>query len=140
MGDEKVFCNHCREEGTTIGDIMRKPQSSSESANASIFVTRNEQMEGVEDVEPPKCQCLSRIVYGYIVPKSVIQAPVTVRKRSCTGHNFKRQLIFLKQFLVLRIVVRRGTVEDRIEFFGLLVRNTRILDYGECRPVAQSRI
>src|SRR5260370_9926759 len=97
-------------------------------------------MEGVEDVEPAKWQVLPGIAYGYVVPKSVIKAPVTVRKRSTPDHNFKRQLIFLKQFLVLRIVVRGCTVEDRIEFFGLLVRNTRILDYGECRPVAQSRI
>ena len=140
MGKKKILSNHCREEGPPVGDIMRKPHSSSESANPSILVAFKEQMEGVEYVESSQHQRPSYILHRNIVPKIVIQSPVAVRQRSRTCHNFKRQFIFIKQFFVFRIIVRGGTVEDRVQLFGLLVCNTGILDRGECRPVTQGRI
>src|ERR1700757_4575923 len=96
MINEKVFCNHGCKEGSTIGDVMREPQPRSESPNAPIFVTANKQMEGVEDVKPSKYQCLPHVIDRYIVPKPVIQAPVTVRKRRPAGHDLQGQHVFLK--------------------------------------------
>src|SRR5438034_3895370 len=100
---QEIFCNQRRKKGSTISDILRKPQTGCQSANRSIFIACLKQVKGVKNIEPSENQSLSGIVHRHVVPELVIEVPVTVRQRSRTCHNFKCQFIFLKQFFVFRI-------------------------------------
>src|SRR5580692_1743942 len=98
--NQKVFCDQRSKKGSTVSDIVRKPQSGHQSTNRSVFIACPKQVKSVENVEPSENQCLSGIVHRHIVPKPVIQSPVTAWKRGRTSHDFKRQCVLLKQIFV----------------------------------------
>src|SRR5437667_3401436 len=72
---QEIFCNQRRKKGSTIPDILRKPQTGCQSANRSIFITGLKQVKGVKNIEPSENQSLSGIVHRHVVPELVIEAP-----------------------------------------------------------------
>src|SRR6185312_15174995 len=119
---------------------MRKSQSGDKRLNGLIFLASLKQMESIQNVQAPERQGLTHILHRRVITKPVVKTPITMRDLRSASHDFEGESVLLKKVAVTRIVIRRGAVEDRIQFFHFLAGNTGILYLGERRPVTQSRV